>query len=407
MADTLVECAARDESVSTPDLGDGVAVRYAPAAERFQLAFEAVVEALRRHSEDKVKADVFFAVEAAEAEALKKAEREREEREATERKKREEEEAAAAANGDEGREASPSPAAPAAEEKKAPTASLFAALGSPSPASAAKDKAAAEPPAVVCEKEKARAALLADPHGPSLYKATASKAIVKAVKVLFEGCLVATDAPHAAPYAPWLANVLLADGRPPPPSTSEVEADATEEGLAVSSGAAASSSSQPPYAPPILEDHNVALYAICFANSSCLHARACADAGTPLDGDALLRLAMAVARAHRRQRKIIHVCFSGLVNMCHVPHLTPAPLSPKELIELVAPQHAEARVVEAWAMALTNVCLRFPALIKPLCEAGAVLTIERLLLLFGDDPRVLSRGLALLGVLTQHTVAVE
>lgn len=206
---------------------------------------------------------------------------------------------------------------------------------------------------------------VASPH--LSYTAVASKAIVKALKELLEGCGSAKEAAKCGPYAPWVATLLM-------------------------------------QYPSLLEDHNVALFAICFCNSACTYA---SQLDTVIDGDVIYEFIMAVLKIHRRQKKITHVCFSGLVNVCHAPKLSATTIVPLQLTEYLAPLHAESPVVEAWCMATTNICLRFPILIKTFCDIGAVSMLERLLLLFGDDPRILSRGLTLLAIFTQQTVMAE
>lgn len=138
-----------------------------------------------------------------------------------------------------------------------------------------------------------------------------------------------------------------------------------------------------------------------FVSNLAAHTTASAEL---IDGTTLVDLLLVLGQHHRRIKKVIIAIFSAISNLMHVDNIS-LPGDVAELMTiLIAPLYSEASVVEVWAGAVANIVIRCPDTWPTFIEAGTTSTIQRLLVYFGDDPRILRSGLHCLTALSFPTI---
>lgn len=127
------------------------------------------------------------------------------------------------------------------------------------------------------------------------------------------------------------------------------------------------------------------------------------EARAALPADDLLEVVFTITASYWDNRRMIHLALMTIATLATCPTLTFTPQHCAQLNALVMPLYAEAAVVEAWCCAICNVTALHQPLIPRFVELKVTETIQRLLLFFGDDSKVVSRGLQLLSNLSATT----
>ena len=119
-----------------------------------------------------------------------------------------------------------------------------------------------------------------------------------------------------------------------------------------------------------------------------------------IDGSTLVDFFLILGQHHRRVKKAIIAILSAMSNVMHLDKVAlPADVA-EVMIVLIAPLYSEATVVEVWAGAVANMVIRCPDSWQLFIQADTTTTMERLLMYFGDDPRILRSGLHCLTALS-------
>ena len=100
------------------------------------------------------------------------------------------------------------------------------------------------------------------------------------------------------------------------------------------------------------------------------------------------------------EKKLVHLACMTMSNLGLVPDLLLTQESSKAIVSAIAPLYAEHPVVEAWCAAVCNISSYDGTNRNLLVAAGAIETVERLLVFHGDVARVVHRGLQCLSNLS-------
>jgi len=123
-----------------------------------------------------------------------------------------------------------------------------------------------------------------------------------------------------------------------------------------------------------------------------------------IDGSTLVDFFLILGQHHRRIKKVIIAILSAISNVMHLDKVAlPADVA-EVMIVLIAPLYSEATVVEVWAGAVANMVIRCPDSWQLFIQADTTATMQRLLMYFGDDPRILRSGLHCLTALSLPTI---
>lgn len=114
----------------------------------------------------------------------------------------------------------------------------------------------------------------------------------------------------------------------------------------------------------------------------------------------LFDLILKIAKSFVLERRVIHLALMTLSNLALCDAVHPTPAQCELVVEFVMPSYTESQVVEAWCCTLCNITAAHPTLVREFTRLGVVEVLHRLLLFFGDDSRVVSRGLQCLSNLS-------
>ena len=123
------------------------------------------------------------------------------------------------------------------------------------------------------------------------------------------------------------------------------------------------------------------------------------------DGNVLLDIVLGCIASYPMQRRVVHLCLMTVSNIALVQRFKVTSTQARQIALAVIPLYSEAPVVEAWSCAVCNLSNIHPEVIPMFLSCAVIETLERLLLFFGDDARVVTRGLQALSNLSYGFVA--
>eukprot|EP00331_Platyophrya_macrostoma_P003023 CAMPEP_0176408620 /NCGR_PEP_ID=MMETSP0127-20121128/2058_1 /TAXON_ID=938130 /ORGANISM="Platyophrya macrostoma, Strain WH" /LENGTH=194 /DNA_ID=CAMNT_0017787937 /DNA_START=186 /DNA_END=770 /DNA_ORIENTATION=- len=143
-------------------------------------------------------------------------------------------------------------------------------------------------------------------------------------------------------------------------------------------------------------DHTIALYVLgWFANI--VGFPECRLPVCDIASD-LFEVTLQIATRYVLERRALHLALMTLSNiaLCDVMPDAVKEDECRQLILLIMPLYSESPVFDAWCCAVCNLLATQPDAAPIFIKLGIVETVQRLLLFFGDDSRVVSRGFQLL-----------
>lgn len=143
-------------------------------------------------------------------------------------------------------------------------------------------------------------------------------------------------------------------------------------------------------------DHTMALYACAFIANVVGFAE-CRLPVCDVAGD-LFDITLQIASRYVLERRALHLALMTLSNivLCDVMPDAVREGDCRQLMALIMPQYSESPVFDAWCCAMCNLVAAQPEAGPIFIKLGAVETVQRILMFFGDDSRVVSRGFQLL-----------
>jgi hypothetical protein len=148
----------------------------------------------------------------------------------------------------------------------------------------------------------------------------------------------------------------------------------------------------------------LAMLVATFISNLAAHTTATADL---IDGSHLVDFLLVLGQHHRRIKKVIVAVLSALSNVMHLDKVALPGDVAEVMIVLIAPLYSEATVVEVWSGAIANMVIRCPDSCQLFIQADTTATLQRLLMYFGDDPRILRSGLHCLTALSLPAIVQQ